>query len=69
LYEAGLEGTNTPRYPSQKKKFIVLQAPAGPVMGGCVVGDTIEDARNSVYESVKRIGFEAKVFDRISGDW
>jgi hypothetical protein len=45
-----------------------LQAPAGPVMGGCVVGDTIEDARNSVYELVKRIGFEANVFDRIIED-
>jgi phosphoribosylamine-glycine ligase len=64
-----VEGTNTPRNPSQKKKYIILQAPAGPVMGGCVVGDTIEDARNSVYELVKRIGFEAKVFDRTIGDW
>jgi phosphoribosylamine-glycine ligase len=63
-----VEGTNAPRNPSQRKKFIVLQTSAGPVMGGCVVGDTIEDARNSVYELVKRIGFEANVFDRIIGD-
>jgi hypothetical protein len=63
-----VEGTNAPRNPSQRKKFIVLQAPAGPAMGGCVVGDTIEDARNSVYELVKRIGFEANLFDRIIRD-
>lgn len=38
-------------------------------MGVCVVGNTIEEARNNVYDLVKQIGLEGKSYNPRIDSW
>ncbi|KAE9364388.1 hypothetical protein N431DRAFT_354511 [Stipitochalara longipes BDJ] len=63
-YEEGIKGITKPKHST---KIMGLQTSPSPVMGVCTFADTLEEARNGVYELVKQIEFDGKLCDRNIG--